>query len=95
MATAEYDEAILDKYLAKKVENYKRQDYQSGRPIGDNYITTDWLKSSFGKNCPGCGDCLRFDIIDGKVISMLTADRRDNGESHHLNNVVPACCSCK
>jgi hypothetical protein len=94
VATAEYDEAVLDKYLAKKVDNYKRQDCQHGRQLVDNYVTTDWLKSCFGKNCSGCGDVLRFEIINGKVDSMLTADRVDNSECHHLNNVVPMCCGC-
>jgi hypothetical protein len=93
-ASASYDDAILDKYLAKKVDNYKKQDFQGGRPIGDNYITTDWLKSCFGKNCTGCGEVFSFEIVNGKVISMLTADRRDNSECHHLNNVSPLCCGC-
>ena len=93
-ASASYDDAILDKYLDKKVDNYKKQDFQGGRPIGDNYITTDWLKSCFGKNCTGCGEAFSFEIVDGKVISMLTADRRDNSECHHLNNVSPLCCGC-
>ena len=73
-ASAGYDEAVLDKYLNKKVDNYKKQDYQHGRPLVDNYVTADWLRSCFGKNCPGCGDVLRFEIIDGKVESNLTGD---------------------
>ena len=48
-ASADYDEVILDKYLAKKVDNYKKQDYNHGRALADNYVTTDWLKSCFGK----------------------------------------------
>jgi hypothetical protein len=93
-ASAGYDEAVLDKYLKKKVDNYKKQDYQHGRQLVDNYVTADWLKSCFGKNCPGCGDVLRFEIIDGKVESNMSADRSDNSESHHLNNVVPCCVPC-
>ena len=94
VATAEYDEVVLDKYLAKKVDNYKRQDYQHGRALVENYVTTDWLKSSFGNNCPGCGDMLRFEIIHGKVESNMSADRCDSSERHHLNNIVPCCVPC-
>ena len=47
----DFDEEILDKYLAEKVENYKKQDHNHGRVITDNYITPDWLKAQFGKVC--------------------------------------------
>ena len=93
-ASADYDEEVLDKYLNKKVDNYKKQDYNHGRPLTDNYVTADWIKSQFGKTCNGCGDCLRFEIKDGKVESNLSADRVDNSECHHLNNVVPMCVAC-
>jgi hypothetical protein len=93
-STDEFDEAILDKYLEKKVQNYKKQDYQHQRTITDNYVTADWLKAQFGKTCQDCGDCLRFDVKDGKVESNLSADRCDNSEGHHLNNIVPLCVAC-
>jgi hypothetical protein len=90
----DFDETVLDKYLEKKVQNYKKQDHQHQRTITENYVTADWLKSQFGKTCQDCGDCLRFDIKDGKVESNLSADRCDNSEGHHLNNIVPLCVSC-
>ena len=73
----DYDETVLDKYLTRKVENYKKQDLQHGRPVTENYVTESWLKAQFGKVCHDCGDCFRFDIKDGKVDSNLTADRVD------------------
>jgi hypothetical protein len=90
----DFDESMLDKYLDKKVQNYKKQDHQHQRTITENYVTADWLKSQFGKTCQDCGDCLRFDIKDGKVESNLSADRVDNSECHHINNIVPLCVSC-
>jgi hypothetical protein len=44
-ASAGYDEAILDKYLNKKVATIKKRDLQHGRALADNYVTADWLKS--------------------------------------------------
>ena len=85
---------MLDKYFDKKVPNYKKQDYQRGRTITDNYITADWIKVQFGKVCHDRSDCLRFDVVDGRVESNLSADRVDNSECHHLNNIVPLCMSC-
>ena len=90
----ELDEATLDRYLAKKVDNYKKQDTEHGREITDNFVTKDWLKAQFGKVCQDCGDCFRFDIQGGRVESNLSADRIDNDECHFLNNVVPLCVSC-
>jgi hypothetical protein len=92
--TAEHDETVLDNYLTKKVENYKKQDLQHGRPITDNFITPEWLKGQFGKVCHDCGDCFRFDIKGKVVESNLSADRVDNDECHHLNNIVPLCVTC-
>ena len=85
---------VLDNYLAKKVENYKQQDLQHGGPITDNYVNEAWLKGQFGKICHDCGDCFRFDIKGKVVESNLSADRVDNDECHHLNNIVPLCVTC-
>ena len=90
----DHDDEILDKYLTRKVDNYRKQDIQHKRALVGEFITPEWLKSQFGKVCHDCGDCLRFDIVDGKVESNLSADRVDNDECHHLNNIVPLCVSC-
>ncbi len=92
-ASEELDEVTLNNYLTKKVENYEKQDLNHGRGITDDFVTPSWLKSQFGKVCSDCGDCFRFDIKNGRVESNLTADRVDNSECHHLNNIVPLCCS--
>ena len=92
--TQEADHAILDKYLDKKVDNYKKQDRDHNRQITPNFVTRDWLKAQFGKVCSDCGDCFRYDIKGGKVEANLTADRIDNSECHHLNNIVPLCITC-
>jgi hypothetical protein len=91
---SEYDETVLDAYLAKKVEAYRKQDLQHGRPVTENFITPAWLKDQFGKVCHDCGDCFRFDIKGKAVESNLSADRVDNSECHHLNNIVPLCVTC-
>ena len=77
-----------------KVENYKKQDPKARRELPQNFIAPEWFNEQFGKTCPGCGDCLRFDIIGGRVDSNLTADRLDNDECHHLNNITPSCVTC-
>jgi hypothetical protein len=92
--TEELDEVVLDRYLDRKVENYRKQDRNHHREVTDNFVTKEWLKGQFGKVCQDCGDCLRFDILGGRVESNLTADRIDNDECHHLNNIVPLCVSC-
>ena len=90
----ENEEQMLNKYLGLKIANYVKQYLEHGREITNNYITPDWLKQQFGKTCSDCGDCLRYDIEGYKVISNLTTYSVDNSECHHLNHVVPLCCTC-
>jgi hypothetical protein len=88
---------VLQKYLSLKIFNYQKQDEKAGRKPGrlEEPITTTWLREQFGKTCPDCGDCFRFEVgKDGKVESNLTADRIDCSECHHLKNIVPLCVSC-
>ena len=90
-----YDEDALRRYLDLKVLHYQRQDLDAKRKIHySNFITSRWLNDQFGKNCPGCGDCLTFEIKRGKVTSNLTADRFDNDLDHNLDNITPLCCTC-
>ncbi len=93
-SSADYGETVLDNYLAKKVENYRKQVLQHDRPLTDNFITPAWLKAQRGKVCHDCGDCFRFDIKGKAVESNLSADRVDNGECHQLKNVVPQRVTC-
>jgi hypothetical protein len=84
----------LNKYLELKVANYIKQDLQHGREITSNYVTPDWLKKQFGKQCSECGDCLRYDYENNKVNSNVSADRIDCSECHHIYNIVPLCVTC-
>ena len=93
-SSTDRDETALDNYLVKKVENYRKQDLQHGRPLTDNFIAPAWLKAQFGEVCHDCGDCFRFNVKDNVVETNLSADRVDNGECHHVNNVVPLCVTC-
>ena len=88
------EDDVLERYLELKVHNYKSQDLKAGRLVGDNYVTKQWLFDQYGKTCPGCGDCFRFELHKGKVDGNLTADRIDCDEGHHLNNIVPLCVTC-
>ena len=96
----DYDEAkqeeqeMLD-YLQKKVDRYKQQDRKAKRPISEqNYITKEWLASCIGKSCNSCGDCLTYSKCNGKVDCNLTAQRVNNEECHHLENLVAYCVYC-
>ena len=89
-----YDDKMLHKYLELKVQHYRRQDREAKRKINNNFITAHWLKAQFGKSCPGCGDCLTFEVKGTKVESNLTADRFDNDLDHNLENITPLCCTC-
>ena len=95
MVTKEVNEDdVLERYLELKVHNYKSQDLKAGRPLAENYVTKQWLFDQYGKTCPGCGDCFRFELYKGRVDGNLTADRIDCEESHHLNNIAPLCTPC-
>ena len=94
--TDDYDARVLRRYLGFKIENYKQQDEKAGRSIKvDNFVDCNWFINQFGKACPRCGDCFKFDINNGKVVDCnLTANRIDVSECHHFNNVNPLCAVC-
>ena len=89
------EDDVLERYLELKVHNYKSQDLKAGREIPPSgYVTKQWLFDQYGKACPGCGDCFRFELHKGKVDGNLTADRIDCSEAHNLNNIAPLCVTC-
>ena len=89
------EDDVLERYLELKVHNYKSQDLKAGRALPPSgYVTKQWLFDQYGKTCPGCGDCFRFELFKGRVDGNLTADRIDCEESHHLNNIAPLCTTC-
>ena len=57
------EDDVLERYLELKVHNYKSQDLKAGRPLAENYVTKQWLFDQYGKTCPGCGDCFRFELF--------------------------------
>ena len=78
------------------MQNYRRQDKDEGREINHaKFVSRSWLKNCVGKTCKGgCGDCLTFEIKDGKIESNLSANRTDNEQAHHVNNLIPMCVTC-
>ena len=76
------------------MKQYTKQDKDAKRKWVNNYVTTKWLKSCFGKNC-SCGDVFIYETKNnGNITSNLTADRIDNNESHHIDNIVAKCVLC-
>ena len=77
------------------MEKYRQQDKKANRPIDDaSFITKEWLMSCVGKPCGSRGDCLTYNISQGKIDCNLTALRVCNSEARHLDNVVPNCVYC-
>ena len=92
----DYDPRVLNRYLGFKLDSYTEQDEKTGRSIDvDNVVDNEWFINQFGKTCSRCGDCFKFDIKCGKVADCnLTANRIDNTECHHKNNLTPLCITC-
>ena len=82
-------------YFKPKVSHYKAQDRRAKRPIRErSYITPEWLKGRMGKACESCGDCLVYSRDNGKVDCNITAQRLNNNEAHHLDNICGYCVDC-
>jgi len=85
----------MNKYFQKKVDSYKSQDRKAKRPINDNtYVNTDWLNNCVGKYCSSCGDQLTYDRTHGKIECNITAQRVNNNEAHHIDNIIAYCVYC-
>ena len=50
--------------------------------------------SCVGKACGSCGDCMTYNRSHGKINCNLTAQRVNNNEAHHLDNIIPYCVYC-
>ena len=84
-------------FLNIKINGYKRQDRRAGRTINEeNYITPEWFVDEVekGSECAICKTGLYTKLIDGKIITNITADRKNNNDAHHKNNCVLSCISC-
>ena len=89
------DERAVNSYLDAKIVRYREQDVKAKRAINDkNYITRELLKGYFGQMCTHCGFCLGFEIVNGQVLSEMTAQRLNNSIAHELDNVEPMCITC-
>ncbi len=93
LKSADYDEEVLDKYLDKKVDNYKKKDYTHGRALAENYLL---LTGSSHNSVKRVMDAVIASASKLKMVksTRMSADRADNNERHHLNNIVPMCVSC-
>ena len=87
--SAEKEKDML-KYFDRKVNQYRQQDKKANRPIDDaSFITKEWLMSCVGKACGSCGDCLTYNRSrKGEIDCDLTAQRGNNNEARHLDNVI-------
>ncbi len=91
----EEKEGDMLNYFKSKVSHYKAQDRRAKRPINErSYITPEWLKGRVGKACESCGDCLVYSRDNGKVDCNITAQRLNNNEAHHLDNICGYCVDC-
>jgi hypothetical protein len=90
-----YD-TFINSYFERKILQYIKQDKTAKRDIDeDNYVNVDWLTRCINQNCRECNTNLYLDIDDNHYISSnITANRLNNLESHHLQNIEPMCCIC-
>ena len=88
---------VLDEYLDYKIKHYRVQDFKAKRDIDEaRYVTKDWLNQWFGRACSDCGDTFRYETVNGRGKSNLTADRpgANNIQAHHIDNIAPLCITC-
>ena len=78
-----------------KVGRYKIQDLKGKREVSEtSYITAEWLRNCLGTSCQNCGDVLMYEVLGGKVVCNLSAQRLDNTVGHEKDNCVPWCAMC-
>ena len=96
----DYDEEEMKEgemltYFRSKVAHYKTQDRRAKRLIRDeDYVSPEWLREQVGKACKSCGDCLVYSKSHGKVECNITAQRLNNNDAHHLDNICGYCVDC-
>ena len=86
---------LCTSYFNHKIRNYKKQDHEAKRDISkDNYVNSDWFYNNMESRCGGCGNGFFLSFRDGNAFTNMTAQRKDNSQSHHLENIVPFCIHC-
>ena len=87
---------LLQTYAKNKIKNYMDQDRKAKRPIDlDNYMKPKQFISWIRSCCRSSGDPFQFEMSrSGSITCNLTANRIDNDEAHHQDNVEPMCITC-
>ena len=90
---------IIKSYFQKKINGYEKQDQQAKRTYDkNNFVNIKWLMSCINQPCSNCNTDLYIDVnSNGYCQSNITADRIDNSNAHHLDNIRPCCyiCNCR
>ena len=86
---------LLDKYFKNKIAGYMESDKKAKFNITpDDYINVEWLKNGLGKMCCRCSRPFNIYVKNCNVYSDLTANRIDNEEAHHIDNIEYCCTTC-
>jgi hypothetical protein len=93
-----YD-TLINSYFERKIAGYIKQDLQAKRTINkDNFVNIEWLTSCINQTCRGkkCNNTILYVDIDSNdyISSNITANRINNQEAHHLDNIEPMCITC-
>ena len=90
-----------EKVIKKKIQDYKQQDKQKGRPINeDEYVKVDDVKKLLFKQenkCYVCNDVVYINDYTSKCCYQMTLDRIDESLPHTKTNLCVCCkfCNCR
>ena len=88
---------LLCLYFELKAKNYFKQDIIAGRITNDehieDFITASWMMKQV-QRCYICNEEFEYELCDGKVVSNMTVDRKDNAKPHIESNCKMCCLLC-
>ena len=89
-------DTLINSYFERKIAGYIKQDLQAKRTINkDNFVNVEWLNNCINQTCRYCNTDLYIDLDNNDYItSNITANRINNKEAHHLDNIEPCCINC-
>jgi hypothetical protein len=92
----EFNNELLQTYAKNKIKNYMDQDKKAKREINEEkYMKPKQFISWIRSCCKSCGDPFQFEISrSGTITCNLTANRIDNDDAHHRDNIEPMCITC-